>query len=85
MNGCVYRTKDNECDLWTDGKHKSFCDPDCNDKHPTNADRIRDMTDEELAKYLDGFCISQSWECPKNHKINCYDCWLEWLKQECEE
>ena len=52
MNGCFYRTKDNECDLWTDDKHKSFCDPDCKDKHPSNADRIRSMTDEELARYI---------------------------------
>lgn len=52
MNGCIYRTKDNECELWTDNKHKSFCDPDCKDKHPSNADRIRNMTDEELAEFI---------------------------------
>ena len=78
MNGCVYRTKDNECDLWTDGKHKSFCDPDCKDNHPSNADKIRFMTDEELAIFLQGNCTFIQTPC----KESCTECWLEWLKQE---
>ena len=77
MNGCVYRTKDNECDLWTDEKHKSFCDPDCKDKHPSNADRIRNMTDEELADWLIKIKAVRNPEV--QHKI------LGWLKQEIEE
>ena len=44
----------------------------------TNADRIRNMTDEELAKKFAKSCIGMI--C-KNGKT-CYDCWLEWLKQE---
>ena len=37
----------------------------------TNADRIRQMTDEELAKWLDG-------EPPSKPK----EWWLDWLKEE---
>ena len=47
----------------------------------TNADRIRSMTDEELAEYLDGVC-HDLWQMfvkdPKNM-------WLDWLKQEVKD
>ena len=58
----------------------------------TNADRIRNMTDEELATFL-----NDDWhdlpECrrraynPEYGSEECYapdckDCWLDWLKQE---
>lgn len=47
-------------------------------KTMTNADRIRSMTDEELAEYLDGVC-HDLWQMfvrdPKKM-------WLEWLKEE---
>ena len=51
---------------------------------PTNADRIRSMTDEELAQYMGDV---QTWGgCPnhgaRNCTENCADCWLDWLKQE---
>ena len=54
-------------------------------KPQTNADRIRSMTDEELAK-----CLSRI-QCPDNRFRgdydcsifhNCGECWLDWLKQE---
>lgn len=57
-------------------------------KPQTNADRIRSMTDEELARFADNYCT-----CPPNHNDIgacekqspfCIDCWLDWLKQECE-
>lgn len=48
----------------------------------TNADRIRAMTDEELAKW---FCVMNADDCPdKAHELHCmdkcYECWLDWLK-----
>ena len=42
----------------------------------TNADRIRAMTDEELADWLFG-AWHQSWYTRQE--------WLDWLKQEAEE
>lgn len=50
----------------------------------TNADRIRSMTDEELAKFIDDKCI-----CPPTSGCaevcgDCVDCWLEWLRQPAE-
>ena len=38
---------------------------------PTNADRIRAMTDEELAEWLEERCYQYGW--------------LEWLRQEVKE
>ena len=52
----------------------------------TNADRIRSMTDEELAEYMGDV---QTWGGCPNHGArkcteNCADCWLDWLKQEAQ-
>lgn len=46
----------------------------------TNADRIRAMTDEELAKILNG-------GCPPGAKCygRCGTCWLEWLRSPVED
>lgn len=59
----------------------------CGDVTPvTNADRIRAMTDEELAKYMLG--TQESNGCPNHGMINCQDscadCWLEWLRSEAD-
>ena len=53
----------------------------------TNADRIRAMTDEELAYFI--ACDYYVPHCPiadgclGDHE-GCDGCWLEWLKQEAE-
>lgn len=64
----------------------------CYYKAATNADRIRAMSDEDLAELLD------EKECPVKHCPNlsedgatmiptssCRECWLEWLKKEADE
>ena len=61
----------------------------------TKADKIRAMTDEELAEYLyavgDGVACPgepghwKEWKCPVEGTENpCdnYECWYNWLKQE---
>ena len=50
----------------------------------SNADRIRQMTDEELADFLDGFLCYQVGEC-RAEDIDCQECCLKWLKQEVSE
>ena len=77
MDGCIYRTKDGECDLYSEGgKFHAFCDMEhCDNIAPTNADRIRAMTDEELADAL--------WLVQRNQKLDMP--WLKWLKQEATE
>lgn len=48
---------------------------------PTNADRIRSLTDEELAKKISGlesFALTCGSACPPEK-------WLDWLKQAAED
>lgn len=53
----------------------------------TNADRIRSMTDEELAVNM--MCPNENGlaeiHCDKNDNCNCYECLLKWLRAESEE
>ena len=55
-------------------------------KPQTNADRIRSMTDEELAEVLFGCCIEHMGveECSHPEEA-CKSCVLDWLKAESEE
>ena len=84
---------------WCGWKHDSP-DPDmereCNHyKAATNADKIRAMSDEELAGWIDEFW-SAAW-CPDDppvdpetkqcllHDGDCRLCILDWLRQEVKE
>lgn len=54
-------------------------------KAPTNADRIRAMSDEELAKFFDE---KFERDCPFGAKLclpTCTECYLEWLQQPARE
>lgn len=50
-------------------------------EHPTNADRIRAMSDEELAEFFHKRPLCPK---PKQCEYDCRICWLEWLKQPAE-
>lgn len=76
-------------------EHLSFADRDMpvigafiryQKKPQTNADRIRSMTDEELAEVLFGSCIEHMGveECSHPEEA-CKSCVLDWLKAESEE
>lgn len=57
-----------------------------NYKPQTNADRIRAMSDEELAKLLDNVRVSCGGVMGgRNCMADCRECWLDWLKQEAKE
>jgi hypothetical protein len=47
----------------------------------TNGDRIRAMTDEELAEYLDGVCHDLWQMFVKDPQ----KMWLDWLKEEAKD
>lgn len=52
----------------------------------TNADRIRAMTDEELAEFIHStldsvWCPPEEMPCDRD----CISCWLAWLQQPHEE
>lgn len=54
----------------------------------TNADRIRAMSDEELATAFDAYICGKITSCPyrkETYKGNCTECKLQWLRQEAAE
>lgn len=57
----------------------------------TNADRIRNMTDEELAVLLEkivasnGDCLFNCNEYTSAMCIDCKQCYLNWLQKEVQE
>lgn len=60
-----------------------------NEKPKTNGDSIRTLSDEKLTKFLSGNCpgifggwLMHSDKC--NGFDSCQECWLNWLKQECD-
>ena len=59
-------------------------------KHITKLDRIRSMSDEELAEWLAcncdcaSTCMAMKSCCAKSEK-DCVQAWKEWLRQECAE
>jgi len=57
-------------------------------KPQTNADRIRAMTDEELANILDGSICPPGYNeigaCEADEQI-CKSCWLDWLREAADE
>ena len=58
-----------------------------NDNKPTNADRIRNMSDEELADVLFDSCLEvmELEECTNTDNcVVCKRCVLEWLQSEAE-
>lgn len=94
MNGCIYRTRSDLCMKFTTEQSISFCvGKKCPDRKESNADRIRSMTDEELAEWasIREMCfiyhlLINDPDLRNKCRIyeNCKDCWLEWLKQEGE-
>lgn len=64
---------------YEDAEERGRCD-----RRQTNADRIRNMSDEELASWYVIKCeIMMGIKCQKPYKT-CKDCILEWLQSEAE-
>jgi hypothetical protein len=63
-------------------------EPKQSKKKQTNADRIRQMTDEELADMLDIYDVEDVCNyCEKHNTVchnHCYEGILEWLRKEAE-
>ena len=93
---CIYWEK-GICKLYTGGEVTSWCvESPCADQKPSNADRIRSMTDEELAEWLVGktFYRESAWSEPSylnflTGRSEAYKDAVsgtkEWLKQPAEE
>ena len=78
---CIH-WNDGYCKKFSDGEVESWCvDGPCKYEQPSNADRIRAMSDEELADFITdkekGWCTDIGREMYYQHN-------LEWLKQPVE-
>ena len=68
-------------------RQQDVADKDVGKNEPlTNAQKIRSMSDEELAELLDHETDScaPTGDCEKMSR-DCKACWLEWLQQPAEE
>lgn len=84
---CVYRSNDGICEKYSDNKVLSYCvEGPCEDEVMTNADKIRNMTDEELATWLiygeSDNCECCDYEFKNCEGENCYRSMIRWLKQQ---
>lgn len=88
---CIYY-ENQRCKKYSDENINSWCvlGP-CADRIETNADRIRAMSDEEMARFLDRV---QEEECSALHEVrqdgtlkfaSLRNGWLAWLQQPAEE
>lgn len=76
---CVYCTEDGYCKKYSDEEVTSWCvQGPCKDERPSNADKIRAMTDEELAEFISGKARTFGEE------YEGYMSALDWLRQEAE-
>lgn len=89
MNGCIYRSADNICKFWSKDGIESYCDSySCEKKTQSNADRIRSISDEELAEWLAILTDCVNCPCRDPHDQcdtvdgSCKKQWLNWLKEE---
>lgn len=55
------------------------------DEPKTRADRIRQMTDEELMQFLKHSCCICREDADCEKWDSCEECWMSWLKEDAEE
>ena len=84
---CIYFEKDGKCRKFSDDTYISYCvmGP-CPEQKLSNADRIRSISDEELAEFIDkceaaGYNDSSIARDKNDELMNV----LDWLKQPAEE
>ena len=91
---CIYFEKDGKCRKFSDDTYISYCviGP-CPEQQLSNADRIRAMSDEELAEFISRIEIGDFGPqvygktfCDMcKGQYECDDCRLWWLQQPAEE
>lgn len=84
---CIYFEEDGKCRKFSDNTAISYCvmGP-CPEQKLSNADRIRSMSDEEMAKWFlsAGICVRDFEDCQCDG-VSCRQCRLNWLQQPAEE
>ena len=71
--------------VYYDSRGNEIDPPKAEPDKMTNSDRVRSMTDEQLAEKLVGFDCSYP-SCPCRLRIcseeGCFEAWLDWMKEE---
>lgn len=76
---CVYCTEDGYCKKFSDEEVTSWCvQGPCKDEKQSNGDRIRAMTDEELAVWIVHKTEGNGFDGYEEHVKS----WLDWLREE---
>ena len=87
---CVYKTEDGKCKKFSNDKITSYCvNAPCEHEKQTNYDRIRNMSVEKLARFMNEcgwdfppYCShDKSMSCDQN----CLMCAKEYLESEVTE
>lgn len=87
---CVHYKLDGICEKYSTDSVTSYCvQGPCPDVAPSNADRIRAMSDEELANFIPDWSYTKACKCDEQEFIGCDNqcekCVLDWLQQPTEE
>lgn len=88
---CRNRGKNSRCNLYTEISNYAEKCKDFKPKKQTNADRIRSMSDEELAEFLEKIVSGNRDEIGINcgnskcEEWKCTECIGKWLQSEVEE
>lgn len=92
---CVHKTEEGLCRKYSVDGDISYCvEGPCPDEVLTNADRIRAMSDEELAEFLERVhnfpcesCCDNLYWCRRNNapEPSCRNHFEDWLRQPAEE
>lgn len=86
---CKHKSKDGKCLIACEKDYIEYChEGPCTKEQPmTNADRIRSMTDKELAKWI--FSVTTDvliiLQIGSDAPTKSYFGWLTWLQQEVKE
>lgn len=86
---CIHKTDDGKCKKFSDDKTTSYCvDAPCEFEKLSNYDRIRKMSIDEVAEFMNEcghdlppYCDSKRSE---NCDQNCLSCAKKWLESEAE-
>lgn len=81
---CKNRGKKRNCKFYSDMSDYAELCKDFEYKKQTNADRIRTMTDEELAEFLKDVKEDYQWKNPDYPSEDDFGAWVEWLQSEVE-
>ena len=84
MSECKHRKPNGVCVIETEVVYRGYCvDGPCSCFEPkTNADRIRAMTDEELATAIDTNFNRAPWCSLDCNCMKCTECIVKWLRSE---